>query len=574
MKNTTSGQHRAVAILSALFLLFGSRGGQSAQTAQMILKNADIYTMDSTRSWADAVAIADGKIIYVGTVAGVGKFKGPETKILDLKGRMILPGFHDSHIHLISGGMDLATCTLNGILDQEEAFERIRDYVKQHPEKKWIIGNGWELPLFPDANPSKEQLDKLIPDQPAYLTAMDGHSVWVNSRALQIAGITKDTPDPVDGRIERKKETGEPSGALRESAADLVAKFLPKDTHEDRIKGLEVGLSLANSFGITSIVEANAGEEFLQAYSEFDRKGKLSVRVLASQSVDTQKGIEQITDLIKRRDLYQGKYLHATMAKIFADGVIESKTAALLEPYLDRPGYRGMPNLDAAQFNRLAIALDAAGFQIHVHAIGDAAIRMSLDAIEAAERANGRRDARHQIIHLELINPLDIPRFRKLGVVANFQGFWAFADPYITQLTEPALGPERSRWLYPIGSVFKSGAVIAGGSDWDVSSMNPLDAIQVAVTRRDVEDATSASWIPEEIMDLPSMLAAYTINGAYVSHQEKITGSIEVGKSADLTILDKNLFEIPLSEIHKVKVLSTLLEGKEVYKSEASLPRQ
>ena len=230
-----------------------------------------------------------------------------------------------------------------------------------------------------------------------------------------------------------------------------------------------------------------------------------------------------------------------------------------------------MPNLEPDLFNQLAVALDAAGFQIHVHAIGDAAIRMSLDAIEAAERINGRRDARHHIVHLELINPQDIPRFRKLGVVANFQGYWAFADPYIKQLTEPALGPERSRWLYPIGSIFKSGAVIVGGSDWNVSSMNPLDAIQVAVTRRGLDDVRGTAWIPEELVDLSTMLAAYTINGAYLSHQEKITGSIEVGKAADLVVLDRNLFEIPLSDIHKTKVLLTLLDGKEIYKNEGAL---
>jgi predicted amidohydrolase YtcJ len=257
-------------------------------------------------------------------------------------------------------------------------------------------------------------------------------------------------------------------------------------------------------------------------------------------------------------------FSRATAAKIFADGVMESGTAALLEPYLNRPGYRGIPNLEPKLFNRLAVVLDRAGFQIHVHAIGDYAIRMSLDALENAGRINGRRDARHHIAHLELINPQDVPRFRQLRVVANFQMLWAYADPYITKLTEPALGPERSRWLYPVGSVVKSGAIIVGGSDWSVTSMNPLEAIQVAVTRRGLEETAGGGWIPEQIVDLPTMLAAYTINGAYISHQEGITGSIEVGKAADLIVLDRNLFEVPPSGIHKVKVLHTLLAGKEV----------
>ena len=239
--------------------------------------------------------------------------------------------------------MDLTKCTLNEILNQDEAFSKIRDYANQHPDTKWIIGGGWELPLFPEANPSKEQLDKLIPDRPAYLVAMDGHSAWVNSRALEIAGITKDTPDPKDGRIERKKETGEPSGTLRESAADLVAKLLPKPTHQEYLKGLEEGLALANRYGITSILEANASEEILNAYADFDRQGKLTARVLASQSVDPQKGIDQVKELIKKREQYQSKNLRATTAKIFADGVIESKTAALLDPISIGPDTAACP---------------------------------------------------------------------------------------------------------------------------------------------------------------------------------------------------------------------------------------
>ena len=556
-----------ILVLSALFIISCSGTGQGPKSAGIILENAAIYTMDQSRSWADAVAIADGKIIYVGDIAGAKKLRGKDTKIVDLKDKMILPGFHDSHIHLISGGMELEQCNLNDLPAQEKVFQKIRDYASQHPEKEWIEGGGWALPLFPEANPTKEQLDALVPDRPAYLSSADGHSAWVNSRALAIAGVTKDTPDPKEGRIERMKETGEPSGTLRESAADLVARHLPKPTPQDYLQGLQNGLALANSFGITSILEASADDDLLKAYADFERQDKLTARVLASLFVDPQKGLDQIKDLIQKRDLYKGKHLKATTAKIFADGVIESKTAALLEPYLDRPGYRGLPNLEADLFNRLAVALDAVGFQIHIHAIGDYAIRMSLDALEAAERANGRRDARHHIAHLELINPQDIPRFRRLGVIASFQALWAYPDLYITKMTEPALGPERSRWLYPIGSLVKNGGMIVGGSDWSVSSMNPLDAIQVAVTRRLLEDTGGAAWIPEELVDLPTMIAAYTINGAYVSNQEKITGSIEAGKAADLIVLDKNLFEIPANEIHKVKVVLALLEGREVYRA-------
>jgi predicted amidohydrolase YtcJ len=258
--------------------------------------------------------------------------------------------------------------------------------------------------------------------------------------------------------------------------------------------------------------------------------------------------------------------LNATAAKIFADGVLESHTAFLLEPYVDQPENRGPAHYRSEKLTKLITALDRAGFQVHVHAIGDGAVRMALDAFEEAQKSNGRGDLRHHIAHLELISPSDIPRFAKLGVIANFQPLWAYADSYITDLTEPILGPERSRRLYPIGSVVRTGAVIVGGSDWSVTSLNPLEAIQIGVTRYGLNDAKRVSWLPDERAGLASMIAAYTINGAYLAHREKQTGSIEVGKTADLVVLSDNLFTIPEYSIHKVKVLLTLLDGKEVFR--------
>lgn len=539
---------------------------EPAPPANLILMNGAVYTMDQARPWAEAVAVAADKIVYVGTSKGAGLFKGPETKTIDLGGRMVAPGFQDSHIHLVTGGIELGQCNLNGLANKEEIFAAIRDYAARNPGQPWVTGGGWDLPIFPKANPTREELDKLVPDRPACLDAADGHSSWVNSRALKIAGITKKTPDPAGGRIERDPKTGEPTGTLRESAAGLVEKHIPELAAEDYHKGLRAGLEMARRFGITSIIEASAREKILDAYAALDKSGEMTLRVLASLYVDTDKGPAEVDRLVKLRGTYRGPHLKSTTAKIFADGVIESHTAALLEPYLDRPGDRGLPLIEPEAFNKLAIALDAAGFQIHVHAIGDRAIRMTLDAMEAAEQANGAKDLRHHIAHLELIDPADIPRFRALGVVANFQSLWAYADPYITKLTIPILGPGRSRWLYPIGSVAKTGAVIAGGSDWSVSSANPLDAIQVAVTRRGPQEPPGQAWIPEELVDLPAMIAAYTKNGAYLSHEENVRGSIVPGKIADLIVLDKNLFKIPAFEIHAARVLLTVFEGKEVYR--------
>jgi len=550
-----------------LFLLIQScgPGREPAAPAELLLTGAAVYTLDEAQPWAEAVAVSGGKIVGVGKSGEMKKFKGKATRVFDLTGRMVLPGFHDSHVHLVTGGMELAQCDLNGIETQEEVFSKIRRYAAEHPERPWIAGGGWDLPIFPAANPTKEDLDEVVADRPAYLSAADGHSVWVNSRALELAGVTSQTPDPKNGRIERKPGTKEPSGTLREAAMRLVSRHIPEPSPQDYLNGLRAGLALANRFGITSIIEASADDKIMEAYAGLDGQGGLTLRVQASLDTDTRRGPEQVAGLAEKRKAYQLVFLRAEAAKIFADGVIESHTAALLEPYLDRPGDRGEPIFEQTALNALAGALDGAGFQIHIHAIGDRAVRMSLDALEAARMANGPRDSRHHIAHLELIDPADIPRLKSLGVAANFQPLWAYPDLYITELTEPILGPERSQRLYPIGSVARSGARVVGGSDWSVSSLNPLDAIQVAVTRRGLEDKAGAPWLSQEVIDLSAALKAYTISGAFLSRQETLTGSIEVGKAADLVVLDRNLFDIPAREIHLARVLLTILEGEIVY---------
>ena len=558
-----------IACLAALLAVSCRSGSQAGGRADLIFEAATVVTMNPSQPEAETVALRDGKIVYVGAGAGARKLKGNSTKVIALPGKMLLPGFQDSHIHLVMGGLELSRCNLNGLKTREEVFAGIKSYAAAHSEKTWIEGGGWDLPIFPGANPDKSELDGLVPDRPAFLGAADGHSAWVNSRALEIAGITARTPDPENGRIERRPGTREPSGTLREAAQRLVSRHIPEPKAEDYVKGLRDGLALANGAGITSIIEARADDSILEAYRTLDRAGELTVRVLASLQVDPPKGVGQVDGLVRKREAFAGRRLRAAAAKIFVDGVIETHTAALLEPYIDRPGDRGQPFLTQEELDRLAGALEKAGFQIHIHAIGDRAIRMSLDAFEAAQKVNGAGDFRHHIAHLELIDPADIPRFKELGVVANFQALWAYPDAYITKLTEPILGPERSGRLYPIGSVLRSGAVVVGGSDWSVSSLNPLEAIQVAVTRRSIEEGEGEPWLPAERIDLRAALAAYTINGAYLSHREAETGLIETGKSADLVVLDRNLLAGSLFDIHNARVLLTMLEGQVVYRDPA-----
>ncbi|MFI5211170.1 MAG: amidohydrolase, partial [Gemmatimonadales bacterium] len=553
---------RALAALAAGALAACAIERHPVPAADLVFRHGAVYTLDAERSWAQAVAVRGGRIVYVGNEDGIAPYIGTGTEVVDLAGRMVLPGFHDSHAHPLSGGLTLADCDLSDSTTRAGVVAVIRWCAAAHPDRPWLRGRGWALPIFPDANPRKELLDNLVPDRPAYLRAADGHSAWANSRALALAGITKETPDPPDGRIERDSRTGEPSGTLREGATDLVSRLLPERTAAERETALKLGLRLANRDGITSLYDASVDTSDLLTYQAIIAEDSLTVRVVAALEVDPAAGPGEVPGLERLRERFRLPRLRPVAAKIFADGVLESGTAALLDPYLRRHGDRGHSNYTPAALDSIAVALDRAGFQIHVHAIGDRAVRMTLDALAAAREANGPRDARPMMAHIELIEPEDIPRFRELGVIADFQPLWAYADDYITELTEPQLGAVRSRWLYPIGSVARSGAVIVGGSDWPVSSLNPLDAIQVAITRRAPDAPAGPAWIPQEIVDLPTILAAYTINGAYAFGQEAETGSLEAGKAADLVVLDRNLFEIPAEQIHQVRVVRTVLEGK------------
>ncbi len=557
----TSACESGLLLLLLLLLLASGCGG-----ADLVLRHGAVYTVDPGRSFAEAVAVDGGRIVYVGPDAGVEGFVGGGSEVIDLGGRMLLPGFHDSHAHVLEGGISLGLLDLSDLETREAILEAVHAWATAHPDEDWIVGFGWALPIFPDANPSKAELDAIVPDRPVYLGAADGHSAWVNSRALAEAGIAAATPDPPKGRIERDPATGEPGGTLRESAMELVSARAHDFGAWRAIQGLRAGVAHANRHGITSFVEARATPDHARVYRVLDLLGLLHARVTLSLAVDPERGEEQVAEL---RESFRSDGEHgfsANAAKIFVDGVIEARTAALVDPYLGGEGGAGIANFEPEALDRIVTALDAAGFQVHFHAIGDRGVRMALDAVAAARRANGPRDTRPQIAHVELVRPEDVPRFRELGVVADFQPLWAFPDPYVTELTLPVLGPERSRWIYPIGSLVRSGAVVAAGSDWPVSSIDPLDAIEVALTRESPDGSVAGVLLPEERVDLAAMLAAYTIQGAFVQHQEDFTGSIEVGKAADLVVLDRNLFAIPPEEISEARTLLTLLAGEEVWR--------
>jgi predicted amidohydrolase YtcJ len=540
-------------------------GCRHGEPADLVLRHGVVYPLARDSGAARAIAVRDGRVVYVGDDRGARGFIGHRTTVIDLKGRMVLPAFRDTHVHP-RGGIQLAECALDGLSSRQAVLDSVKRYAASHPGLAWIRGSGWQLPVFPDANPRKEWLDAIEPNRPVFLRAADGHSAWVNSRALALAGITRTTRDPPNGRIERDSATGEPSGTLRESAMRLVAALLPARTQQEIRDGLLRAIAMANQFGLVALHDAAVDTTLLAAYAALDSAGELTARVIGAIQVNPGEGISQVDSLRAWRARFAGRrYFAPRAAKLFVDGVIEARTAALLDPYLGGPG-RGEPNFSPEALDTMVAALDAAGFQIHAHAIGDRAVRMALDAFAFARTLNGPRDARPIIAHLELIDSTDIPRFAADGVIPSVQPLWAQADEYITRLTQPVLGPERSAHLYPIGSLARSGAVLAAGSDWPVTGMNPLEAIQVAVTRRGVTAGPGPPWLPDEAVDLATILQAYTWGGAYAAGEEAASGTLESGKTADLIVLDRDLFRIPPSEIHRARVLLTLLEGRPVWR--------
>jgi predicted amidohydrolase YtcJ len=547
--------------------------------ADLVLTGGAVYTVDAARTWAQAVAISGGRIAAVGTDAEMRPHVGPRTEVVNLRGRMVLPGFQDAHVHASSGGLERGQCDLTSEHTREGYLAAIRAYADRNPGAEWITGGGWGMDVFPGGVPSKEDLDQVVPDRPVFLSNRDHHGAWVNSRALALAGIDAATPDPPDGRIERTA-TGEPQGSLHEGAMNLVERIVPAVTLAERVAGVLEGQRYLHSLGITAWQEAIVGEyavvpDSFDAFRELESQGLLTARVTGALWWRRGPGLAQLDFLAERRAIASGSRFRATSVKIMQDGVCENFTAAMLTPYLDGHGHetegRGTGFFDPEELKEAVTAIDARGFQVHVHAIGDRAVREALDAIAAARAANGTTTGRHHIAHLQVIHPDDVPRFADLGVLANCQPLWASNEPQMTELTLPFLGPERSAWQYPFGSLAASGAQLCFGSDWPVSSPNPMWQMHTAVNRTTSPEypfrgpETDEPFLPGERIGLPAAIAAFTMGSAYVNHDERDAGSVEPGKRADLVVLDRNLFTQPAAEIALAEVDLTLVDGSVVY---------
>ena len=561
---------------SVLALLTQACQSPAVRPADHVFLNGGVYTVDSQRSWAEAAAVADGEILYVGGNAEARELIGPDTRVTDLAGKLLLPGFHDSHVHLMYGGMLENRCNLTSA----STLVEVRDELSRcalaagSGDESWILGGNWDREPFPNGVPDRALLDEIFPDRPALLDSSDGHSVWLNSKALALAGIDRDMSDPAPGEIERDPATGEPTGVLNEDAMAIAYAVAPPATLEESLTAIDTATALAHSYGITSIIVPGLDDEMLTPFVAASRSDRLKLRVLASMSpINMTPGAfgAEIDDMIAAREEHRGPNLSPDSIKIYIDGVLETGTALLVDPYTDEGFDRSRPAFySQKELNQRFVGVDRAGLQIHVHAIGDLAVRMALDAFEAARAANGPTDNRHHIVHLQLIHPDDVGRFAELDVTATFQALWAWPDYWIMELNMPVVGRERVDRMYPIASLRRSGGRIAGGSDWSVSSLDPLDAIEVAIRRQD-PDVSPGEDLPilnsDERVDLATMIEAYTVNGAYLMRRENVSGSIEVGKRADLIVLDRNLFEIPVEEISEVAVELTLFDGKVVHQA-------
>lgn len=541
--------------------------------AQTVFLGGPVHTVDATRPWCTAVAVRNGRIVATGQEHDVRDLIGPRTEVVDLHGKLLLPGFQDAHVHPVFAGLQLVDCDLGTVRRADDYLAVVADYAANHPDRSWITGGGWTFTAFGTGMPTREQLDSVVGDRPVYLAVRDVHSAWVNSRALELAGIDEHTGDPAGGRIERDAH-GRPTGVLHEQAMPLVARLLPEPTADDLRAALATAQRHLHALGITAWQDALVGSfggrpDPLDVYLDGARSGLLTARVRGALWWDPDRGLEQVDSLIERRNRGRVGRFTAGTVKIIQDGIPENGTAALTDPYLDECGCpaanRGLSMLEPDRLNRAVAQLDAHGFQLHFHAIGDRALTEILDALEHARKTNGDTGLRHHIAHLQVVRPEDVSRFRGLGVTATIQPLWAAHDDQMDDLCIPVLGEQRAAWQFPFGDLRSAGVTLAAGSDWGVTSADPLLGIHVAVNRVLPEaHGEREVFLPEQRLDLATAIRAYTSGSAYANHLDD-TGSITVGKRADLVLLDRNPFDGPPEDIARTRVLRTYVEGPLVH---------
>ncbi len=529
----------------------------------MILRNGRIWTGDPQHPWAEAAAIEGHRIAAVGTTAEIAPYIRKGTQVIELAGRLASPGFNDAHTHFLEGSLQLSQVDLFNAGSLEEMQRRIAAYAKSHPGEKWITGAGWEYGWFAGHRlPTKEDLDKIVPDRPVYLKAYDGHTGWVNSEALRRADVNAATKFPGYGEIV-KDAKGQPTGCLKENAQSVVRRLIPAPTHDRKIAALLEGQKMAARLGITSIQNASGDAEAIALYKELLDHKKLTLRVACVVSIspsDSPAMLDLVAELAKT---YPSDPLRAGAIKLVMDGVIESHTAAMLEPYSDGSNTSGSPNWTQEKFDAMVARAAHLKLQVYTHAIGDRAVRMALDGYQRA--LIGDRTRRWRIEHIETVSPEDIPRFAKLGVMPSMQPI--HADPESSEVWDGAVGPKRLATAFAWRDLEKSNATLVFSSDWPAAiSTDPIRGLHCAVNRQTADGQPVAGWTPHQRVTLETALRAYTVSGAYSSFEERTKGQIKPGMLADIIVFSQDLFRIPPAEIARTHVALTIQDGVVVYR--------
>jgi len=560
---------QSIPMLLCAALMARAQGGL-AEPADIIVVHGRVYTENPQQPWAQAVAIHHGKIVAVGEDAVVERMRGIGTKVIDAGGKLVLPGFVDCHIHFVDGSFSLGRVNLEGARDPVDIQKRLREYASEHPGDDWILGRGWNYAMFgPEALPHKKYLDEVFPDRPVFIEGFDGHTYWANSKALALAGITRETPDPPNGAIVRDPQTHEATGALKESAQDLLAKFIPKPSRAEKLLALRAGLKWANAHGITRVHSAGGDFEVLDLFDEMRRRGDLSVRMYVAYFLNPPQLRPQDLEAIEHaRKKFHDDWIDAGAVKFMVDGVIESHTAAMLDPYSDDPSLKGKLFWKPANYNSAVAELDKRGLQLFTHAIGDYGVRTALDAYENAEARNHTRGRRPRIEHIETIAASDIPRFGKLGVIASVQPLHSYPDADTLEVWARNAGPDRASRAWAWKSIADAGGRLAFGSDWPVVTLDPWQGVQTAVTRQTLEGKPEAGFVPAQRLTVAQAIDGYTLGAAFAGRREKTEGSLEIGKLADLIILSQNIFDMDPHKISATKVVTTIVGGRLVFQAD------
>ena len=560
--------------LSAFLLGLCGRGGAQGlivEPADIIVIHGRVYTENPKQPWAQAVAIHGAKIVAVGDDTALEKMRGMGTKVINAGGKLVLPGFTDCHIHFLDGSLSLGRVNLGGAKDVSDIQKKLREYAAEHAGDDWIVGRGWNYAMFgSETLPHKKYLDEIFPNRPVFLKGFDGHTYWANSKALALAGITHETPDPPNGIIVRDAQTGEATGALKEAAQDLVAKVIPKPTRAEKLLALRAGMKWANEHAIIRVHSAGGDFEIFDLYDEMRHGGDLSLRMYIAYFLNPPSLRPQDLEAIEAaRKKFHDEWIDAGAVKFMLDGVVESHTAAMLEPYSDDPSLKGRPFWEPANYNAAVADLDKRGLQLFTHAIGDYGVRMALDGYENAGQRNHKRDRRWRIEHIETVTAADIPRFGRLGVIASMQPLHSYPDADTLDIWARNAGPHRASRAWAWKSIADGGGHLAFGSDWPVVTLSPWEGIQTAVTRQTAEGTPANGFVSEQRLTVEQAVDGYTLGAAFAGRREKTEGSLEVGKLADLIIISQNIFDINPHKIGATTVVATIVGGHLVYQADS-----